>query len=173
MSKSFAIKFDFSGLFGALDGVTEKSASLVRVAAQAGAEDLYFEARLRCPESQDSHYFYGSSYAKYGTFYGSSTSGVAESNMFGPIAPFKPGNLRNSIYHAYSKDNSKEGEKATYHISWNYKKAPYGHIIENGGPKRAAHPFLRPAYDARSKTSLQIASGVYEEEMRAYLASLK
>jgi len=79
------------------------------------------------------------------------------------------GNLRRSIYCAYSRDNSGKG-RATYHISWNYRKAPHGHLLENGHWMRyrvyrgkdghlhtdksqplatpvwvPAHPFVRPA----------------------------
>lgn len=41
------------------------------------------------------------------------------------------GNLAASIYQAFSHDNSGKGY-ATYHVSWNHKKAPHGHLIENG-----------------------------------------
>lgn len=43
----------------------------------------------------------------------------------------KTGNLYNSIYQAYSKDNSAPGH-AVYHVSWNDKKAPHGHWFEYG-----------------------------------------
>lgn len=41
------------------------------------------------------------------------------------------GNLDSSIYQAYSQDNSAPG-RATYHVSWNARKAPHGHLLENG-----------------------------------------
>lgn len=41
------------------------------------------------------------------------------------------GNLAASIYQAYSKDNSTD-TRATYHIAWNHKKAPHGHLVEFG-----------------------------------------
>lgn len=47
----------------------------------------------------------------------------------------KSGNLARSIYQAYSKDNSGPG-RATYHISWNAKKAPHGHLVEYGHLQR-------------------------------------
>lgn len=81
----------------------------------------------------------------------------------------KTGRLANAIYQAFSKDNSGEGY-ATYHISWNAKKAPHGHLVEFGhlaryhtyigkdgrwytdkskplaSPRQvAARPFIRPA----------------------------
>lgn len=93
------------------------------------------------------------------------------------------GNLRDSIYQVYSKDNS-FGGRAEYHISWNYKTAPHGHLVEYGHvmryktyvgrdgnwytdkrfplpvPKHVpAKPFLRPAYDAakdRAATAMKV-----------------
>lgn len=85
----------------------------------------------------------------------------------------KTGNLARSIYQAYSKDNSTAGRQ-TYHVSWNAKKAPHGHLVEFGhmqryevsydpetrrftthkdrplpAPKQvAARPFIRPAIAA-------------------------
>ena len=80
------------------------------------------------------------------------------------------GNLASSIYQAYSKDNSNQAI-AQYHVSWNAKKAPHGHLVEWGHLMRyevtfdpatgrftthkdrplttprqvAARPFVRPA----------------------------
>lgn len=84
------------------------------------------------------------------------------------------GNLASAIYQAFSADQSRETpggySKATYHISWNAKKAPHGHLIEHGHIQKfkvylgkdgkwytnkkaplpqprqiAAKPFIRPA----------------------------
>ncbi len=41
------------------------------------------------------------------------------------------GNLEESIYQVYSKDNSGE-HKATYHVSWNHLVAPHGFLVEYG-----------------------------------------
>lgn len=41
------------------------------------------------------------------------------------------GNLERSIYQAYSRDNSAPG-LATYHVSWNARKAPHGGLVEFG-----------------------------------------
>lgn len=43
----------------------------------------------------------------------------------------KSGKLAAAIYQAYSSDQS-QGGVATYHISWNAKKAPHGHLVEFG-----------------------------------------
>lgn len=47
----------------------------------------------------------------------------------------KTGNLKSSIYQAYSANNSNES-KAVYHVSWNATKAPHGHLVEWGYIKR-------------------------------------
>lgn len=47
----------------------------------------------------------------------------------------KTGNLSRSIYQAFSPEQSGSG-KATYHISWNAKKAPHGHLVEFGHIQR-------------------------------------
>ncbi|WP_349743924.1 HK97 gp10 family phage protein [Roseateles cavernae] len=92
------------------------------------------------------------------------------------------GNLDRSIYQAYSKDQSGEGF-ATYHVSWNAKKAPHGHLVEYGHLQRfeisfdratgrfithkdrplspprqvAAKPFVRPAL-SKAEAALDAAT---------------
>lgn len=70
--------------------------------------------------------------------------------------PVKSGKLRSAIYQVYSESNSGDG-KATYHISWNKKQAPHGHLIEFGANGRAAKPFLAPAYEAKQGAAYQAA----------------
>ena len=100
----------------------------------------------------------------------------------------KTGNLDASIYQAYSKDNSTE-TRATYHVSWNAKEAPHGHLVEFGHiqtrkvyigsdgkwytspeklpePKHvAARPFVRPAFDAKAQAALEAAKAKWVEGM--------
>lgn len=49
----------------------------------------------------------------------------------------KTGNLENAIYQVFSDANSGAGH-ATYHVSWNTRKAPHGHLVENGYMQRFA-----------------------------------
>lgn len=80
------------------------------------------------------------------------------------------GKLQSSIYQVYSQKHSHAG-LATYHVSWNARKAPHGHLVEYGHIQRykvylgkdgkwhtnkhapiaprhvAAKPFIRPAWD--------------------------
>lgn len=51
--------------------------------------------------------------------------------------PAKTGKLGQSIYQVYSQVNSGEG-RATYHVSWNVRKAPHGHLVEFGHIQRYA-----------------------------------
>jgi hypothetical protein len=45
------------------------------------------------------------------------------------------GNLDGSIYQVYSRDNSSP-VRSEYHISWNRRKAPHGHLVEFGHVQR-------------------------------------
>lgn len=88
----------------------------------------------------------------------------------------KTGNLLGAIYQVYSQDNSRDGV-ATYHVSWNKKRAPHGQLVEFGylqkyqvvfdpqtgrfrslknrplaAPRQVpARPFLRPALSAEPR----------------------
>jgi hypothetical protein len=99
------------------------------------------------------------------------------------------GNLASSIYQVYSKDNSDE-KRATYHVSWNARKAPHGHLVEFGHiqtrkayvgsdgkwytspvllptPKQvAARPFVRPAFDAKAQLALEAARAKWADLTR-------
>jgi hypothetical protein len=84
------------------------------------------------------------------------------------------GNLRSSIYQAFSKDNSTQApgggySKATYHVSWNAKKAPHGHLIEYGHIQRYAvhlgkdgkwHTVVRPNKRGTPKPSRRASQAV-------------
>lgn len=155
MSKSMGIAFHADSAFAGLDILEAESRKALRPAAQAGAEDLYFETRLRCPESAEAHIFYGRNSKKTGVTY-----------------TFQPGNLCNALYQVYSKDNSSE-VRATYHVAWNHQKAPYGFMVEFGTAKAAAHPFVRPAFDSRASESLQIVRGVYLARMNEAIQRLQ
>ena len=115
MGKALTIKFDPSLLNQQLDAIGGAALSAVRPAAQAGAQVLYDEVKLNVGRIKK-----------------------------------KTGNLDASIYQAFSADNSRVSgarfgsrdayEAATYHISWNARKAPHGHLVEYG------HLMTRKAY---------------------------
>lgn len=138
------VDFDFSGLEAQLDALQDEINGHLPEAVAAGAAELYKEAKLRCPVSEKDHVFHGT-HGKYS---------------------FRSGTLRDSIYRTLSKDNS-SATKITYHIAWNHQKAPYGFMVEFGTSKRAAHPFMRPAFDARQDSALRTVKTVLESRIGA------
>lgn len=86
------------------------------------------------------------------------------------------GNLDRSIYQAYSQENSRPGV-ATYHISWNARKAPHGHLVEYGHIQRYKYyrgndgkirPMVRPGMDGQRPPSKHAA----QAEKDAYYVTL-
>lgn len=135
---SFSIKFDTSKLDAALDSLGAAATKNVRPAAQAGAQVLYDEVLVRVPVN----------------------SKIVKKKGGREILP---GALKASIYQVYSKDHS-DGEKATYHVSWNYRKAPHGHLVEFGTSRAPAHPFLRPSFDAKAGVALTAAKNEWVKQ---------
>lgn len=114
-----------------------------RPAAQAGAQIVYERAKQLAPVSDAPHMF------------------QIEGRVYGP---FKPGTLRDSIYHAFSEDNSYK-DVSVYHISWNATKAPYGAMVEVGTSRAPAKSFIARAV---SETRAQVREAIkqrYIEEV--------
>lgn len=67
------------------------------------------------------------------------------------------GNLEKSIYQAFSPENSQDGRRSEYHVSWNHKKAPHGHLVEYGYLQRYRYrpdgmgPMVRPGMEDKPK----------------------
>ncbi|ARU04752.1 hypothetical protein CCO03_08740 [Comamonas serinivorans] len=112
-----------------------------RPAAQAGAQVFYDMVRTKAPVSTKAH----------------STKGKKQT--------YQPGNLRNSVYQVYSKDQSTE-TRAVYDISVNSKKAFYWRFVEFGTKKRRAHPFLRPSFYAAEEAAQQAMVAKFVEEAK-------
>jgi hypothetical protein len=103
----------------------------------------------------------------------------------------KTGNLSSAIYQAFSEENSRKTaagyERATYHVSWNARRAPHGHLIEHGHiqkfkayigkdgkwytnknaplpqPKQiAARPFIRPAFHRQGEAVAAVEARFWE-----------
>lgn len=119
-----------------LEATRENFRKANRPAAQAGAQIIYDRARAIAQDirSERPHMFYG-------------THGV--------YGPYSPGNLLNSIYQAFSEDNS-HADMATYHISWNKDKAPYGFMVELGTSTSKAQSFIGRAV-AETRTQVREA----------------
>ena len=137
-----SIRMNVQAFKEGLRAKVDKLHAATRPAAQAGAQIIYERARLEAPVSADSHYFYIRG-KKYG--------------------PYAPGNLRDSIYQVFSKDNSYK-DVSTYHISFNKSEAPYGFIVHNGTSRTPAHPFISKAVvETRSQVRQAIKARYLEE----------
>lgn len=124
-----------------LQATTNELQKATRPAAQAGAQIIYAAARLNAPVSKKPHKFYGTH------------------KVYGPYAP---GNLRDSIYQVFSKDNSYK-DVSTYHISWNADKAPYGAMVEFGTSKSPARSFIGKAV---TETRTQVRQAIKERYLQ-------
>lgn len=149
---SLAVDYDFTDVMRALDSITVAAGEHVRPAAQVAADVFYREVQVRAPISKKAHFFHGT-HKIYG--------------------PYQPGNLRDSVYQVYSKDHSKKNKVATYHVSWNIQKAPYGFMVELGTSRAPAHAFVRPSYDAMKGVAASAGNDEFENRMAASLASIK
>jgi len=90
-------------LAGALEQLDEAlQTQVARAVAHAGALVYYGEARTLAP-----------------VYSGPARKGI------------RPGQLRDAIYRAHSPELSTDTLQI-YNISWNPKKAPHGHLVENG-----------------------------------------
>ena len=138
------IKMDIAKFKEELAATADVLNKATRPAAQAGAQVIYDRARQLAPVSDKSHMF-NIGGRKYG--------------------PFSPGNLRDSIYQVFSKDNSYR-DTSTYHISWNADKAPYGFAVERGTSHSAAQSFI-------GKAVVETRSAVREAIKQVYLAEVK
>lgn len=156
---SFSVKFDAAAFDAELDDIVQASDKAVRPAAQAGAQVLYDEVLLRVPLAAEARKYRGKVY--------------------------QPGALKRSIYQKYSDDKSSQA-RAEYHVSWNNRKAPHGHLIEFGhwtkstgknGPLRPhfvpAHSFIRSSFDAKMDAALVAASARYDAEMAKAIGAEK
>ena len=139
-----AVRMNVAAFKEQLRAEVDKLHAATRPAAQAGSEVIYQRARLEAPVSSDSHYFYIRG-KKYG--------------------PYAPGNLRNSIYQVYSRDNSYR-DVSTYHISFNKTEAPYGFIVHNGTSRTAAHPFIAKAVIETRAEEREAIKARYLEEVK-------
>lgn len=146
-TKTFSITTDLSAFDEQMRELVATSREAVVPAAEAGAKVLYDATRNLTPVSKKGHWFSGGKKGGKGRYW------------------FNPGNLKSSIYMVLSADNSGSGY-ATYHISWNYKKAPYAYMVHNGTSQSAAVPFLIMAYN-QSGVAAQDAQITKLEELLA------
>lgn len=145
-SKTFSVTTDLSAFVDLMQDVVDASQDAVVPAAAAGAQLIYQATLQATPHGKKGHWFSGGKKGGKGRYW------------------FNAGNLRASIYQVLSKDNTGPGF-ATFHISWNYKKAPYAYMVHNGTSKAAAVPFVTRGRE-RSADDAQTAMGdTYLEEL--------
>lgn len=156
MSKGFAVQWD-NGVSKMLVDLERGLDKALRPAAQAGAQVLYDEARSRAPVSAAGHWFYGTS-----------AKALPRGQKKAAAYWFDAGSLQKAIYQKHVPEESDEGQQV-YAVSWRYKgpgAMPYGWMVEYGTSRAAGHPFMRPAYDAKSAAALKESEKVLFDHLR-------
>ena len=145
------IKVHLGGFNRALAEIKVQMQGATHQSAQAGAQVIYEQARLNANalRSPKGHWFHGTQYRKTGKKYW-----------------FDAGNLRDSIYQVFSRDNSNT-DKTTFHVSWNFTKAPYAHMVEFGTSRSGAHPFMSSAITQKRDEAAQAMRKVFLEKMKS------
>lgn len=144
---SFTLNVDTGSLDALLAGLGGAVDESVRPAAHAGALVIYRRARELAPVfNGPPRYVKVSKSGKRGGYW------------------IRPGQLRDAIYRVYSQDNSGAG-RATYHVSWNAKKAPHGHWAEFGNARQPPKSFIRRAYVEHGEVAAEAVASTLIEEM--------
>lgn len=148
-TRTFSITTDLSAFEGLMRDVVDAAEEAVTPSALAGAKVIYQATLQAAPHGKKGHWFTGYNYKKTGAKYW-----------------FSAGNLRKSIYHAFSQDNSGKGY-TTFHISWNYNKARYAYMVHNGTSKTTAIPFVTIAYESSAVAAQEAMAAKYLELLTA------
>jgi len=131
---------DLTAVTQQIDNIKKAAEKAIRPAAQAGAQVYYAEVKLRAKRGNEVRHLKG-----------------------GRTRP--AGLLASSIYQVYSKDNS-DAQHATYHISWNARIAPHGHLVEMGTSRAPKSPFVRPAYEAMKNAAAAAVNAELEKRIK-------
>lgn len=140
---AMVIKMNLAQFKDQLKATVDELQAATRPAAQAGAQIIYDRVKINVPVSEHAHMFHGT-HQVYG--------------------PYRPGNLKDSIYQVFSKDRSFK-DVSTYHISWNFDEAPYGFMVEFGTSKAPAHSFI-------GRSIVETRSQVREAMKQRYIAEV-
>ena len=140
------LDLNLKGVEQRLNKITKAAQGAVRPAAQSGAQLFYEGVLTEVPVSATGHWFHGS-HNKYW---------------------FDAGSLKDSIYQVYSKESSSD-DKATYHVSFNHTKAPYGFMVLRGTSRAPANDFIGRAYDVTYKAATQAANQRLQLEIKKAL----
>ena len=144
-----SIKFDTQALAKQVNAMRTDVQAALRPAAQAGSQVLYERVKLNVPRSKKGHWFHGTSFKKNGTKYW-----------------FDSGTLSRAIYQVFSADNSNPSQ-ATYQISWNHRKAPYGFMVEYGTSRSQPVAFVRRA-QAQFPQALQAMESAFAKQLKVF-----
>lgn len=158
-TRTIDVKVDLSAFNELMQNVAQAALDAAIPAADAGAKVIYEATRAATPVGDKGHWFTGYNYKDR------IVDGVFKAGT-GQRYWFSAGTLRNSIYHVLSKDNSGRGF-ATYHISWNYKKAPYAFMVHNGTSKAAARPFVIMGYEKAGAAAQDVAAKTFTDILTA------
>lgn len=150
------VKFDLSAFSASIDATKDRIQKATRPAAQAAAQVVYEAAVMLAPEGKQEHYFYGSASK-------AAPKGQKRARAYGP---FRSGTLKAAIYQAFVEWKSGPSV-ATYHISFNREKAPYGHMVELGTSRAGAHAFLLPAMHDHGKAALDAMGAEFAKRVNA------
>lgn len=142
---SFNLHVDLSSALTQISNIQKRVSKVVRPATLKGAMLIRQEVERRAPQSEKAHWFYSRS----------------RDGMIGKKYLFQSGSLKKSIYIKYIDEQSHDGQKVQYQISWRKQSSqlgyvPYAHMVEYGTATQPAHPFLRPAYDVTHRQAEQI-----------------
>ena len=139
---SMRIKVDIAKFKEQIRATADELNQATRPAAQAGAQIIYERAKSLVRSSSAAHMF------------------KIEGRTYGP---YPPGNLRDSIYQVFSRDNSFT-DVSVYHVSWNADKAPYGGMVEMGTSRAPAHSFIgRAVIETRAAVRAAIKQRYIDE----------
>lgn len=146
-----------------LDKFGENMSGYARPVAQAGAQVLYDRVRANVKDFVKPHWFYGEN-----DVYGVGPNGEVAKRGPG-VQKINPGNLRKAIYQSFSEDNSGKGY-ASYHVSYNYKKAPYAHMVEFGTSHSAPAHFVTNAINAQEQAVEAMKDKLLSQFQKAFVA---
>ncbi|SDR19143.1 phage protein, HK97 gp10 family [Paraburkholderia fungorum] len=80
--------------------------------------------------------------------------------------PRDTGKGADSLVIAYDAEKSVPGKLASYIVTW-LKDAYYLRFVEYGTSHSAAHPFKRPAYEAKKTVAAQAVADALDSEIKA------
>lgn len=154
-----------SDILGELEEIDQNIGRSVKPAAYFGARLVRDEAIVQAPISAKAHIFRS----------GRLNKATGKFAWNGQEYLFYPGDLKKSIYLAQSKEESVDGQRAVYKVTWRTKPnygaglmaVPYAVWVEFGNARIHAHPFIRKAYDMRHKEAEQLMEKTIREYIHA------